>query len=281
MPLLLMNTLWQPPSPPRTLSRSSSSSLTPLSPLTQTMMSFPQSLSLVDWTMMDQLLYGHLPPPSSCHTLSTFPTTPLCRPVTQRYASPAPLEDPIAQNWTNLDAQPATHTVRSQEGPRTNASVNKRLRTRPESSSTSHWEMRPSTTWGLYIHTLGGWLLDPLYHASSGKTKASARQTKTAVVTKNTTQIPSPFWPWEAQLQQLQTLVGDGQRLTRSKACEMTMHHHPSCRGSSWMSTPTIFPLNWWTTRWGDRSPPNRSSSSSIMTTLTPTAKCLPMAWPL
>ena len=164
-----MNTPLLLPSPPRTLSRCSSTSLTLLSPLTQmTTLSLPQSPSPVDWTMMDQLLYGHLPPPTSCRTLLTFPTTTLCRQATQRYAFPVPLEDPTVQNSINHDVWSATPSAKNPADPPINASVNKKPKqNNTRSLSTSLREMRPSTIWGQYLHTQGGQKKDPAYPASS------------------------------------------------------------------------------------------------------------------
>ena len=180
------------PSPPWTSSRSSNDSLTPLSPLTPMMMSLPQSLSPVDWMMTDQLLYGHLPLPSLCRTLSTFPTIPLCRPAMQRYNFPVPLGDPTAPNLTSCNVPLAAPSARNQGDPQTAVSVGRKLR--PRSLSMFPLETRPSTIWGQYIRTQGGQLPDPLYPTLFGRTRAHPTWAKkTATKTTTTTKIPSQF----------------------------------------------------------------------------------------
>src|ERR1700761_8813814 len=122
---LPMNTHLLLPSPPRTSSRSSNNSLTLLSPLTATTLSLPRSPSPVDWTLTNQWWCGRLPPPSSNPTLSRLPTTPQCRRTTQRYAYPAPPEDPTVPSWTNHDAQSADPFARNPADPPTVASADK------------------------------------------------------------------------------------------------------------------------------------------------------------
>ena len=90
--------------------------------------------------------------------------------------------------------------------------------------------MRPSTIWGQYICTQGGRLWDPVYPTSSGKRqmqkkKKTAKKTMTTTATP-TTKIPSQFQHWDIQLQWTQELVGDRQRLTRSKARELIAPLH-------------------------------------------------------
>ena len=116
VPPPLMNTCLLSLSPPPTSSRSSNSSLTPLSPRTQTTLSIPQSPSLVDWMLTNQWWCGQLPPPPSCLTPSTCPTTHLCRQVTQRYAYPVPPEDHTAQSSTNRNAWSVSHSAKNLVG---------------------------------------------------------------------------------------------------------------------------------------------------------------------
>ena len=176
-------------------------------------LSLPRSPSPVDWTIMNQWWCGWLPPPPSCLTPLTCRTTHPCRLTTQRYTYPVPLEVPTVQNSTNHDVQSAAHSARNPADPPINVSATKK--SRPPNSSTSLLEMRSSTTWGQYIRTQGGQLLDPAYPASSGRTKARKSQTKKAVMkTTTTTRIPTQYQPWDVQLQRMQMLIGDRQRLT-------------------------------------------------------------------
>ena len=183
-----MNTRLLLPSPPQTFSRSSSVSLTPLSPLTPMTLSLPRSPSPVDWTLTNQWWCRRLPPPSSSCIQSTSPTTPLCVRMTQRYAYPVPPGDPIVPNSTNPDVQSVTPSARSQAGPPTDASVNRKWRGNP---STSLQGMRSSTIWGQYIRTQGGRLPDPAYPMSSVQRRVRRKTTKTAVTKKTTTTTKS------------------------------------------------------------------------------------------
>ena len=185
---------------------------------------------------MNQWWCGRLPQPPSCLTPSTFQTTHQCRQVTQRYAYPVLPEDPTVLSLINPAVQYATPSARSPADPPTNAFATKRLK--PPSPSMFPWEMRPSTTWGQYIHTqgaLGGQLLDPAYPASSGRMRACMSQAKTVVTKKRRTmKIPTPYQQWDVQLARLQALVEDRQRLTQSKVHELTAPCHPFCQASCW-----------------------------------------------
>ena len=227
MPRLHKSTRSLPLSLPWTLSRSSSSSQIPLSPLMMTTMSLPRSPSPVNWTLLNPWWCGRLPPPSSSLTLSISQTTPLCVSTTQRYTFPVTQEDPTAQSLTDRGAQYADRSARNWEGPPIDASAAKKLRPKPV-LSTSHREMRSSTTWGQYIRTQGGQLRDSAYPASS-RTKRRLTKKKTPVTKKitTTTKIPSQFQPWDVQLQWTQELIGDGQRLTRSQARKLNARYPP------------------------------------------------------
>ena len=207
-----MNTRLLLPSPPRTSSRSSNDSLTPLSPRTTMTMSLPRSPSPVDWTITNQWWCGHLPPPSLCPTQSTSQTTPLCVPTTQRYAFPAPREDLTARNLINHDAQHAARSAKSQAAPPINVSAGRKQKLKPD-PNTSHREMRPSTTWGQYIRTQGGRLRDSAYPASAGRRwvqKKKMTRTAATMTTINTTRIPSQFQRWDVQLQRTKELIEIG-----------------------------------------------------------------------
>ena len=136
------------------LSKCSNTSLILLSPLTQMTLLLLQSPSPVDWMMMNQLLYGHLLPPTLCGTLSTCPTIPLCRPVTQRYTYATPLEDSTVWSSINHAVWSAVPSERNLEDPPTNASASRRQKLKiAKNLSMSHWKMRPSTIWGQYLCT--------------------------------------------------------------------------------------------------------------------------------
>ena len=137
-----------------------------------------------------------------------------CVPTTQRYAYPAPQEDPTAQSLTNRAARYAGRFAKNPGAPPTAASADKRQRPKIN-PSTSPRETRLSTIWGQYICTQGGRLRDPAYPASSRKRRRQTKKTmKKVTKTTMTTHIPSQFQPWEAQLQCTQELIGDSQRLT-------------------------------------------------------------------
>ena len=114
-----------------------------------------------------------------------------------------PLEDPTVPNSTNRIVRSAVRSAKNPAGPPTVASVIKKPKPR-QPPSTSHREMRSSTTWGQYIRSQGGRLRDPVYPASTGRKQVQKKKktTKTPAMrtTTNTTKIPSPFQPWDVQL---------------------------------------------------------------------------------
>ena len=126
---LFHSTLSPPPSQPQIsiISRQySTNSWTPLSHPTMTTLSIPHSPSLVDWTLMNPLLSGQLPPPSSSLTPWTSPTTCQCRQVTCLYGSPVHQEDHIVLSSINPTVLHADPSVRNLEDPPTIASVGRK-----------------------------------------------------------------------------------------------------------------------------------------------------------
>ena len=205
-------------------------------------LSIPRSPSPVDWTPLPQLLFGHLPPITTFPTPPTSLTSQITHPLV--FTSLAHQTDHTAQNLINHVVKSADPSAQNQEDRPIVAFVGKKQRRQPapppQTPFTSHREMRPSTTWGHYLHTQGGRVRDPLYTTSS-TTRPHTRgvpKSKTIVATKKTTttrsrKIPTQFRPLAAQITRLQTLSEDGRRLTRAQARAMSARPHPFPRGSS------------------------------------------------